>query len=384
MRRMSPRRKGRIPGTVYPFRSGYRAQVTLRTGRVSATFESEQAAWEWLAEINDRKRTGMTASSVRMTFGELAEKWLEVGDSKNEYNTQKSYRFLLSRYVNPTWERIKLVDLDPLEIETWLASLMRDGVGGRTRQRVYGVMHAVLEWGVTKRRLGYNPMSGVEKPAYQRIKPIHLTHDQVEAFLDLIRDHPRRIFYTIAIVAGLRFGEMTGLQVQDIDWQRSGINVRHQAVYEVGRGIRIKATLKTDGSAAFVSLGLRSMVLLQEQLEQVEIMRQSGTRAGAWKEHNLVFPTPVGTPIGQSNLRRQYKALLRRAGIDERVRFHDLRHTSLNAAANEIGAPIKATQKRARHAQPSTTMNVYGGDTTDSVDQQLAERLDEWIYRSSG
>ena len=69
-----------------------------------------------------------------------------------------------------------------------------------------------------------------------------------------------------------------------------------------------------------------------------------------------------------------------RAGIDATVRFHDLRHTSLNAAANELGAPVKATQKRARHSQATTTMNVYGGDTSGAVDAELAEKLDQWIF----
>jgi integrase len=56
---------------------------------------------------------------------------------------------------------------------------------------------------------------------------------------------------------------------------------------------------------------------------------------------------------------RQFKALLKKAGLPATIRFHDLRHTAASfALAN--GMDIKTTMEMLRHAQASTTLNIYG------------------------
>ena len=54
------------------------------------------------------------------------------------------------------------------------------------------------------------------------------------------------------------------------------------------------------------------------------------------------------------------------------MRFHDLRHTSITLLLNEVGVPIKEAQRRAGHASPSTTINIYGGETTSKMDEIAA------------
>ncbi len=61
------------------------------------------------------------------------------------------------------------------------------------------------------------------------------------------------------------------------------------------------------------------------------------------------------------------------------MRFHDLRHTSVTLILNDIGAPIKEAQHRAGHASPSTTINIYGGETTSKLDEMVARNLDELV-----
>ncbi len=61
------------------------------------------------------------------------------------------------------------------------------------------------------------------------------------------------------------------------------------------------------------------------------------------------------------------------------MRFHDLRHTSITLLLNEVGVPIKEAQRRAGHASPSTTINIYGGETTSKMDEIAAQSLDDLI-----
>ena len=61
------------------------------------------------------------------------------------------------------------------------------------------------------------------------------------------------------------------------------------------------------------------------------------------------------------------------------MRFHDLRNTSITLLLNEVGVPIKDTQRRAGHASPSMTINNYGGETTSKMEKISAQSLDDLI-----
>lgn len=44
-----------------------------------------------------------------------------------------------------------------------------------------------------------------------------------------------------------------------------------------------------------------------------------------WQDHELIFPSRLGTPMEPDNLRRSWSPLSKSAGIAD-VRFHDIRH----------------------------------------------------------
>ena len=126
---------------------------------------------------------------------------------------------------------------------------------------------------------------------------------------------------------------------------------------------------KTHADIRVLRLGEMTIEKLREHREkQLSEKKETGDR---WQENGLIFPTVIGTPMDPHNLLKDFKALLRTAGLPM-MRFHDLRHTSITLVLNEIVAPIKEAQKRAGHASPSTTINIYGGETTSKLDEVVA------------
>ena len=94
-----------------------------------------------------------------------------------------------------------------------------------------------------------------------------------------------------------------------------------------------------------------------------------------------MFTTPAGTPLRNSNFRRQfwYRAV-ESAGLPEGLRIHDLRHTcaSLLAAA---GATPKAVQAHLGHSSITVTMDRYTHLFPSDVDD-LVQRLDDIRIRN--
>jgi integrase len=79
---------------------------------------------------------------------------------------------------------------------------------------------------------------------------------------------------------------------------------------------------------------------------------------GLWRNHGLVFPSGVGTPLNPENLvERSFKPLLEHAGLPP-IRFHDLRHTCATLLLSK-GVNPKIVQEMLGHANISVTLDTY-------------------------
>ena len=89
-----------------------------------------------------------------------------------------------------------------------------------------------------------------------------------------------------------------------------------------------------------------------------------------------MFPNRRGRPGDQSNLRKDFKAVVEKAGLPE-IRFHDLRHTAASLMLNN-GIPAIVVSRRLGHSKPSTTMDIYG-HLYHEMQEEAARVMDELV-----
>ncbi len=78
------------------------------------------------------------------------------------------------------------------------------------------------------------------------------------------------------------------------------------------------------------------------------------------KPDDLVFTTAPGSVVRSANWRQGVSLPVRkRAGISDRFRVHDLRHTAA-ALMIQAGYPPKMLQEILGHASIATTLDLYG------------------------
>jgi integrase len=107
--------------------------------------------------------------------------------------------------------------------------------------------------------------------------------------------------------------------------------------------------------------------------KQQQLRKEAGE---IWSEHGLIFTTNNGTPIHPRNLLRDFRILLKDAGLPQ-IRFHDLRHTAASLMLNN-GIPVIVVSRRLGHARASITLDVYG-HLIPSMQAEAAELMDELI-----
>ena len=325
----------------------------------SKSFRRKSDAERWLVQQRSLMARGDWTDPARgrITFSEYALAWLDSrADLKPK--TRHQYNSLLSLHVLPTWRAVPLDRITFDGLTEWVAQLSLSGLGSSgVRQSVF-VMSAALDHAVRSGRIRSNPARGLSLPRPKRRDYVFLTHGQV---LTLAAEAGRsRLLILVLGYTGLRWGEATALRVCDIDFDRRRVDVR-RAFSDVG-GRVVLGTPKSHLSRTvpvprFVAAELAGAV--------------DGKRPD-----DLVFTMPGGSVMRLSNWRQATFIPARsRAGLSDRFRIHDLRHTAASLMI-QAGYPPKMLQEIMGHASITTTLDLYGHLYPGEMDR-YADRLDQ-------
>jgi integrase len=82
-----------------------------------------------------------------------------------------------------------------------------------------------------------------------------------------------------------------------------------------------------------------------------------------------VFTNSIGGPVGRTSFRtRKWKPAIRRVGLPEQLRFHDLRHSYATWLVSD-GVPPNIVQRIMGHEDVTTTLSIYTDVPSDYVDR---------------
>jgi integrase len=134
------------------------------------------------------------------------------------------------------------------------------------------------------------------------------------------------------------------------------------------------AAPKTKGSRRTVKLPQRALQALRSHLE-----RQLGEidRAGdLWRVNGLIFASEVGEPLDRRYIStHRFKPLLKEAGLPERTRFHDLRHTCATLLLSKNVNP-KIVSEMLGHATIAITLDTYS-HVLPTMQESAAKAMEE-------
>lgn len=211
------------------------------------------------------------------------------------------------------------------------------------------------------------------RSVHKKVNP--LSANQARAFIKATHDDRLGPLFTVAILTGLRQGELFGLRWQDVDFAGGTLSVRH-AMQRVG-GKPTFVEPKSERSRRTLTLpAMAAIALKRQRIRQIEDKLVAGDR---WQEANLVFTSTVGTPLEPSNVTARLHKLLAATGLP-RQRFHDLRHCCASLLLAQHVSP-RVVMDVLGHSQIALTMNTYS-HVMPAMLQDAADALD--ILMASG
>jgi len=277
-----------------------------------------------------------------VAFRTLAAEWQAHVLPMYKHSTQKNHRHILEKHLLPRFGDMAIVNVTRQEIQANVAHLVSSGYAPKTTDHIHDVLSALLRTAVKWGHLPENPARDVDLPALINVRPKWaLTIAQASALLEALPALPKTMV-GVALLSGLRRGELFALRWRDLDEERQCLFVR-EAVYEGKFG-----TPKTAAGTRQIPLSEAAMKLMVDWREQVKRREPEA----------LMFSTWSGKPISPNNVVRRWIVPACEALGIARVTWLTLRRT-YSSWAHEKGVPGKVIAQLMGHAKVDTTLNIY-------------------------
>ena len=346
------RKDGRVVGE-YLDANGRKRYITSKT----KTKTEMKGALRKLLEDRDK---GIAYDSENLTVGGYLDRWLDGVKGSVRDRTWQRNEEVVRLHLKPTIGGVKLDKLNALQVQSMYRKKLASGLSARSVEIIHTTLHKSLKQAVRWQLIPRNVAEAVTPPrsAKKEIKP--LTRGQIKALLDVARSDKLYTFYALAVTTGMRNGELLGLQWRDVDLDGGTLQVRRT----VFNG-HVNAPKNASGSRTI-------------RLSKLAIRALKQHRANAAKERisEWVFSTRAGTPISVHNVHnRSWRPLLKKAGLPETTRMHDLRHSCISLLLAQ-GIPVKVVSEMAGHADVSITLSIYGHVLPD-MQSTAADGIDE-------
>ena len=320
----------------------YLARVRTRQGRIGKTFESKDAALKWIAEMKSKDDAGEFSPLMTLNswFIFLTENLL----TDIRINTLISYKSKYNTWIGPSIGMVRMCDIKPYHCMGVL-NLMKDkGRKASTIDQTKIVMHIIFEYALENEIVKVNPVTKSVKVA-TKVTPFvdsrFLTRQEQIIFLEEAKNHKYYDEFRFILETGLRYGELTGLQWGDVDFERRRITISRQASYLEDHGEFVVGPPKSEKGYREVYLTNTAMDILRSRK----------------KTSIYVFATPTGEHVHRSYYNRMLTRICEKSGLRP-FSIHKLRH-SFATRCIESGMKPKTLQKILGHSDVTITLNYY-------------------------
>lgn len=330
------------------------------------------------AKIVNLINNGMFVDPNTITFIELLKIWLEdYVKINNQRTTYQINEFITNQHLQPYFKNIKLQKLSPMDIQHYYSTKLKEGLSESTVVRHHAVIHKALEYAKSKKLLNSNPDDFTDLPKQsKKSKGRALTVQETDRLLAAIKGESIETAVLLALTLGLRRGEVCGLKWRNINLDDGIVFVKETRVQF--KEIIDKDKAKTDDSIR--SLPLPKFLfdyLKNKKTKQKENMLMCGKQ---FKEDCYVCCWQDGTPFKPDYISKKFKKIIKKAELDESLRFHDLRHSNATFLLRQ-GVSLKEIQIWLGHSNIKTTMDIYTHVDVE-MKKNVANKIDN-VFQNS-
>ena len=317
---------------------------------------TKRAAQVKLAELVTAANHGSYIEPTKTTVADFVRVRIDQWEASPEgitARTAQRYRQLTEHQIIPHLGAKPLQKLTRLDIEGWHNALHQAGLATRTIGHAHRVLHQALGDAERDGLVIKNVCRLHKAPRVAEHETVIV--QDVPGFIAKIRNSRLYVPALLALVTGMRLGEVLALRDRSVDLDKKVIQVREALEETKVHGVRIK-TPKTKAGRRDLTLPEIAIAALSEHRRQLLETRMK-LGAGKLPSDALLFSTLEGRPLRPGNVSSDWGEIAASIGMPE-ITFHALRHSHASQLIAS-GVDIVTISKRLGHAKPSVTLAIY-------------------------
>jgi len=310
------------------------------------SFARKKDAEAFEAKVKTEVNNGLWLDPV-VAHENLEDIWIDFYELKKgkKKNTLIDYENIWRNHLAPRWGKVSVFRIDQIEFDKWVIAkrLSPQRIG-----KIHLIMSMLLDHAVKRKNLKHNPL----KDALGRRSKANLPKPSIEMatnFLtlgQLMKVAENAGFYRDVVLVlglcGLRWGELVGLQVKDLNVTAGTITIRRSLV-EINGKLEVSTTKSH-----------RWRIVHLPEILQIACHRWVFDK----HQDDPLFHTVEGTFLRNTNFtRRVFIPALLKSEV-KKIRIHDLRHSAASIAIS-AGATPNMVKEMLGHSDVQLTMRVY-------------------------
>lgn len=296
-----------------------------RRKRYSSEREAKKAELEILMDLEGHK--------TKITWQKWIEHVLEKYRIEYRTSTYFNYKHCLNKWFDPVWNEMFLDEIKPSDVHKVIFENCK-GTSSYTQRGLLKIVKRVFNVAIEEGLLVRNPAVGIRVRCADANQAV-LNRNEVEILLTEARRVEHRFFphWALALLTGMRSGELYSLRWTDVDFITGKINIS-------------KAWTRYNGEGPTKTAKNRIYPISNEGRKFLEELRSKYSK-------DSEFVLPRLWEWNQGDQAKVLKSFCEEIGITP-VKFHDLRATFITQMLNN-GVPLSKVMAIVGHSSLKTT-----------------------------
>lgn len=317
----------------------------------------EKMAREWL---NDIERYGTEIRKTSSTLDELMYDVLytNIKISVRENGFERYMSCYNTHFKDKKFAKKNITTYSQKDLQKFINEYQE--MSDTTIKIIYILLNKTFQFAQDNNLIRINPMKKVIKPksTKEKRKIEAMTLEEQKFYMNACKNHKHGNLFMLALLTGMRQGELIALKWENVDMENKMIHVKHTSrVVRIWNNegefedVNIIGTPKTSAGERVIPMDKTIKNIFNKQYLKSE-------------DSEFVFCNKKGEQLKNSTVQKAHNKLLKDLGI-RHLQFHALRHTFATRQV-ELGVDIRTLSELLGHADVSITLNRYCHSTLDS------------------
>ena len=367
-----------LPTGKYKFFERYKDPYTEKLKKVSVTMEKKtpQARNQAALLLQEKIKQKLNKKQVEsITFEEIYKLFYKSWSQTVKESTKHNCKSIDKKMKEVIPSDTLLANLDRRFLQEAIEKVIETNghiAAKKVRHRLRGIFKYAVQYSyIENNEVDYTTIPQRPKTLEELEKKRNnfLTMDEIKALVNVLngREYHQKYADMVLVLSltGMRYGELTALQLKNIDFQNNKIEITGN----FDSVNKIKTLPKTTNSIRTIKASKTVMEAIQRQIARLS------ERFQPLSNDDYIFcferwnqPTTISCFI------QVLKKYGKEAGIDKNLTSHIFRHSHISFLA-ESGLPIKSIMDRVGHSNAKMTLEIYS-HTTQDMEDKLVDKLD--------